>query len=161
MHNAATRLVLLILLPVACLTVGCASPPVSASGSYQQTAEPARPPEQGSVPMQQQIDQFYGSGQSSALPVGQVPPVVVGRWSGGENYGTKEYLIIAQDGSYARGKDGQYPYEAGVIISSGQRFVTVGADGSQHAGEWSYQNAAGIEVLGIYFDSHYYSYTRV
>jgi hypothetical protein len=48
----------------------------------------------------------------------------------------------------------------GVIIASGQQFVTVAVNGAQQPGRWSYQNAAGIEVLGIYFGSHYYSYTR-
>jgi hypothetical protein len=38
--------------------------------------------------------------------------------------------------------------------------VTVDVDGQQQAGTWEYTNAAGIEVLGVYFGGDYYSYVR-
>jgi hypothetical protein len=95
-----------------------------------------------------------------ALPTGQVPRAAVGRWSGGENDTTGEYLLVTADGRYARGRNGQDPYRMGVIVAQGNRFVTYDVDGQQEAGSWEYTNAAGIEVLGIWFGSSYYSYAR-
>jgi hypothetical protein len=160
MRIAAAPLVLLVMLTAPYGAVGCSVPTERTTDPFQQTAQADPPAAAEGYPEQQPIDRFTGASQRFALPAGQVPPVVVGRWSGGENNGTKEYLIIAQDGSYGRGKNGQYPYDMGVIIASGQQFVTVAVNGAQQPGRWSYQNAAGIEVLGIYLGSHYYSYTR-
>lgn len=94
------------------------------------------------------------------LPVGRVPGQLVGRWSGGIGSRTGEYLIIAEDGSYARGRNGSAPYSQGVIVSQGVNFMTYDTDGTQHVGQWDYTNAAGIEVLGVVFDGDYYSYAR-
>jgi hypothetical protein len=94
------------------------------------------------------------------LPVGQVPRQLVGRWSGGIGDRTGEYLIIAEDGSYARGRNGSMPYSQGVIVSQGVNFMTYDTDGTQHVGQWDYTNAAGIEVLSVVFDGDYYSYAR-
>jgi hypothetical protein len=94
------------------------------------------------------------------LPVGRVPGQLVGRWSGGIGDRTGEYLIIAEDGSYARGRNGSMPYSQGVIVSQGVNFMTYDTDGTQHVGQWDYTNAAGIEVLGVVFDGDYYSYAR-
>ena len=94
------------------------------------------------------------------LPAGQVPRQLVGRWSGGIGDRTGEYLIIAEDGSYARGRNGSMPYRQGVIVSQGVNFMTFDTDGTQHVGQWDYTNAAGIEVLGVVFDGDYYSYAR-
>lgn len=96
-----------------------------------------------------------------ALPSGSVPREVVGRWSGGEGDKTGEYLIITADGRYARGRNGvSEPYRLGVIVARGGRFVTYDVDGGREAGTWEYTNAAGIEVLGVYFGADYYSYAR-
>jgi hypothetical protein len=96
-----------------------------------------------------------------ALPAGQVPQEVVGRWSGGPGDRTGEYLLITADGQYARGRNAAGgPYRRGVIVARGTRFVTYDVDGQQEAGTWEYTNAAGIEVLGVYFGSDYYSYAK-
>lgn len=96
-----------------------------------------------------------------ALPQGQVPDVLVGEWSGGEGGASGEYLLVSPDGSYARGKDGSDPYSVGVIVASGAEFTAFDIEGQQEPGQFEYTDAAGIEVLGVYFGQHYYSYVRV
>ena len=47
-----------------------------------------------------------------------------------------------------------------MIVASGAKFVTYDVGGGREAGSWDYTNAAGIEVLGVYFGADYYSYAR-
>lgn len=150
---------------VAALAAGCgstpsgtaAAPPVQnyspPAENYASPAENYSPPGQNEAPVVQ-------NDAPAALPAGQVPRQVVGRWSGGEGDQIGEYLIVTADGRYARGRNQSDPYRAGVIVARGSRFVTYDVDGSQQAGTWEYTNAAGIEVLGVYFGGDYYSYAR-
>jgi len=139
-----------MIMGIALLAAGCGSSSAAAPSSPPEIVQTAvaaapRPP----VAAQQ------------SLPQGQVPGEVVGQWSGGEGKKTGEYLIITADGRYARGRNADgVPYREGVIVARGTRFVTVDVDGQQQAGTWEYTNAAGIEVLGVYFGGDYYSYAR-
>ena len=140
----------MVIMGSALLAAGCGSAPAPAPSSPPEIVQTAvaaapRPPVAAQQP----------------LPPGQVPGEVVGQWSGGEGKKTGEYLIIAADGRYARGRNADgVPYRQGVIVARGTRFVTVDVDGQQQAGTWGYTNAAGIEVLGVYFGGDYYSYAR-
>ena len=90
-----------------------------------------------------------------------MPREVVGRWSGGEGDKTGEYLVITADGKYARGRNADNsPYRIGVIVTRGSQFTTYDVDGRRETGSWEYTDAAGIEVLGVYFGSDYYSYAK-
>jgi hypothetical protein len=96
------------------------------------------------------------------LPAGSVPSVLVGDWTGGEGAKTGEYLRIAGDGSYRRGRNGFEPFRGGVLVARGQGLVANDVDGSQQRAQWTYNESAGIEVLGLTFDDgSYYSYVRV
>jgi hypothetical protein len=98
--------------------------------------------------------------KSAALPQGRVPEVTVGTWTGGEGSKTGEKLTIRPDGSYARIDRDGVVYRKGVIVAEDTDFVTYDLDGVREPGSWDYTNAAGIEVLGVYFGPYYYSYTR-
>jgi hypothetical protein len=95
-----------------------------------------------------------------ALPSGQVSDVVVGRWVGGEGDASDEVLAIGLDGTYVRADINGVPYREGVLVMSDDAFVAYDVDGQQESGSWTYTNSAGIEVLGMYFGPHYYSYVR-
>src|SRR5829696_2526541 len=87
------------------------------------------------------------------LPAGRVPSEAVGTWTGGEGAKTGEFLLIESAGSYTRIDRNGQTYRQGVIVANGNEFVTYDADGRPESGSWSYTNAAGIEVLGVYFGS--------
>lgn len=97
---------------------------------------------------------------SAQLPAGRVPDAVVGTWTGGSGAKTGEFLVIEADGSYARIDRRKEVYRQGVIVMSGNELMTYDIDGRQEGGSWDYTNAAGIEVLAVYFGPDYYSYVR-
>lgn len=142
-----------------CGASATAPPPVVPLPTIASTTAPTAPP-RPSISRQRQPEASGESSPRPSLPNGQVPDAVVGTWSGGAGGKTGEYLVIAPDGRYARGRNGSNPYRQGVVVAKGSEFVTYDLDGRQESGQWEYTNAAGIEVLGVYFGGDYYSYAR-
>jgi hypothetical protein len=143
--------------PGTAIIVSASASPSASAGSTPSVTKPLPP---ATSDVLQRTSEALESPSHAQLPAGHVPDAVVGRWTGGAGAKTGEYLVIEPDGSYARINRRNEVYRQGVIVMNGNDLVTYDTDGRQEMGSWDYTNAAGIEVLAVYFGPDYYSYVR-